>query len=193
MNLNIHIQTSILRIIILLPSSILFSCEEVVDNITEEYTVKEGKHYSTYAVEMLQSDVLTFNAYFDETAEYNLESVDQWDTNKLFGFADCNSHHHEHSARFGWRWLDGKIDIIAYCYVSGERVIEKIGETAPNTKNYYQIKLTDDAYEFTFDDETVSIQRNKPCDRGVYYLLFPYFGGNNPAPHDINIFIERIY
>lgn len=170
------------------------SCEETIDGMMEKYTIKTGKHYSTYDVELLQSDALTFYAYFDETAEYDLhDEVNQWDTNKLFGFSDCDSHHHEHSARFGWRWLDGKIDILAYCYVSGERIIEKIGETMPNTTNYYQIKLTDTEYQFTFDSETLSVPRNKPCDRGVYYLLFPYFGGNATAPHDVNIFIERIY
>lgn len=179
--------------ILLLTVLTAFSCEETVDRIIDKYTVKKGKHYSTYDVELLQSDALTFYAYFDETAAYDLESEDQWDTNKLFGFSDCNSHHHEHSARFGWRWLDGKIDILAYCYVSGERVIEKIGETLPNARNYYQIRLTDTEYQFTFDDTVLSIPRNKPCNRGAYYLLFPYFGGNDPAPHDVNVYIERVY
>ena len=80
----------------------------------------------------------------------------------------------KNSARFGWRWIDGKIDIIAYCYTSGERTIEKIGETSPNIRDYYEIGLTDTEYVFKFNTTEYRVPRNKPCDKGAYYLLFPF-------------------
>ncbi len=179
---------------ILMLGMVLLSCEERLETPFTKYTIKEGDHYATYAVELLQSDFLSFEAKFDETAIYTSSNEEnQWDTNKLFGFSDCNSLHHENSARFGWRWLDGKIDILAYCYVDGNRIIEEIGTTMPGEVNYYQISLTDSHYVFTMDDLTVNIERHKPCDIGGYYLLFPYFGGDDVAPHDIHIFIKRSY
>lgn len=186
-------KTQALRYLILtLP--LIWSCEERVDMPFETYTIKAGKHYATAKAGFLQADRLTFYATFDETAEYvTSDPENQWDTNKLFGFADCNSHHHEHSARFGWRWVEGKIEILAYCYVSGTRIIEKIGETLPHEKNYYEIRLTDSQYQFSFDGATLEVPREKPCDKGAYYLLFPYFGGNETAPHDIHIYLQQVY
>jgi len=181
-------------ILFVISTFILMDCEPTIDQPFEKYTIPAGKHYSTYKVELLQNDILSFQTKFDETAEYTSKiPVNQWDTNKLFGFADCNSFHHVHSARFGWRWLDGKIDIIAYCYVSGERIIEVIGSTQPGIVNNYEIQLLDSLYRFKFDDTVLDIQRHKPCDLGEYYLLFPYFGGDETAPHDVNIYIRRMY
>ena len=172
----------------------LLGCEEKIDLPFNKYTIKEGAHYSTHAVELLQSDILSFDAKFDETVIYTSSSEEnQWDTNKLFGFSDCNSLHHENSARFGWRWLNGKIDILAYCYVDGNRIIEEFGTTMPNEVNHYEIELTDSFYIFRLDDQVLNIERSKPCDVGGYYLLFPYFGGDDVAPHDINIYIRRSY
>lgn len=169
-----------------------WGCEPELDLPFEKYTIPEGKHYSTYKIELLQSSSLIFQATFDETAVYqSLTTENQWDTNKLFGFSDCNSMHHEHSARFGWRWLNDRIEIMAYCYVNGERIIEYIGSTQPFQTNLYEIQLTDTHYIFRFDNEILEIPRIKPCDKGAYYLLFPYFGGNESAPHDINIMLRR--
>lgn len=173
---------------------VLTGCEPTLEHPFDRYTINKGKHYATYKAEMLQADFMTFQATFDESAEYVSSSEEnQHDINKLFGFADCNAHHHDNSARFGWRWLNGQIDILAYCYVDGERVVEEIGQTMPNTTNNYEIRLTDAHYIFTLDDKTIEIDRSKPCDIGAYYLLYPYFGGDDTAPHDISIYIRRLY
>ncbi len=173
---------------------VLLSCEPVIEMPFEIYTIPKGKHYSTYKTEFLQADYLAFDAQFDESAQYiSSTEENQWDTNKLFGFADCNSHHHDNSVRFGWRWIDDRIEILAYCYVNGERIIEQIGITHPGEVNQYRIELTDTEYRLTMDSNSVSIPRTKPCDRGAYYLLFPYFGGDETAPHDISILIRREY
>jgi hypothetical protein len=172
----------------------IWGCEPIIETPFERFTIPKDKHYSTYRVELLESSSLIFNATFDESVVYECQTIEnQWDTNKLFGFSDCNSAHHENSARFGWRWINKRIEIIAYCYVNGERIIEYIGSTQPFKTNSYEIQLTDTHYIFRFDNETMEIPRAKPCDTGAYYLLFPYFGGNETAPHDIHIMINRIY
>lgn len=170
----------------------IFSCEPVYDFDYEKMTISKGSHSSRIKAELLEKNEMSFFIKFDSSAIYSSQTeVNQWDTNKLFGFSDCNSHHHQNSARFGWRWLEGKIDIMVYCYVNGERIIEKIGETDPHTENYYNITLTKDSYNFTFDGETLNVPRKNICDKGAYYTLWPYFGGNEKAPHDINIFFKN--
>ncbi len=167
-------------------------CEEEWDGY-ERFFIGEGSHTSTYRMELLDSDVLTFNAIFDSSAIYTTRlEENQWDSNKLLGFADCNDVHHQNSARFGWRWLDGKIDIMAYCYIDGERYFEKIGSTTPFSEDLYQIQLTADSYLFTFNGTQLAVPRKNKCDQGEYYMLFPYFGGDEKAPHDILIQIRRI-
>lgn len=169
-------------------------CKDPWEESFEKFTIPKGKHYSTQRVETLQNYTLTFEAYFDETAEYTTTIPEnQWDINKLFGFSDCNAHHHEHSARFGWRWIDGKIEIMVYCYADGERFAEKIGETMPGEKVRYEIVLKDQSYLLRFKGMEIEIARKRTCNQGGYYLLFPYFGGDETAPHDIHVYIKRTF
>ncbi len=167
----------------------LLACETSYYEPYQLFVLPEGKHSKVSKVQTLQSDVLSFKAIFDETAIYTSTSDEnQHDTNKLLGFSDCNSHHHDHSARFGWRWLDGQLEILAYAYVSGERIIEPIGPISLNEPSNFTLTLHDNAYVFTVNDHPeVRIARDRPCYRGIYYMLWPYFGGNEVAPHDITI------
>ncbi len=172
---------------------VLFGCESQWDYY-EDYIIPEGNHYSVYRAEALQSPYLQFWAIFDSSAIYQSAIPEnQWDINKLFGFSDCNTPHHENSARFGWRWLDNTLEIFAYCYVNGERISEKIGNATLLESQYYEIYLNADAYVFRFQDQLVSIPRAPTCDAGVYYMLHPYFGGDEFAPHTIRIQIKRNY
>ena len=172
----------------------LFACEPEWVDPFELFTIKKGDHYSTYKTELLQNHVLSFEAKFDNTVDYQTKTEEnQYDINKLFGFSDCNSHHQQHSARFGWRWVADSVEIFAYSYVNGERISELLGRTAPFQADRYQLMLTDSAYVYQFNEKEYSIPRTRSCDQGVYYLLFPYFGGDETAPQDINIYIKRDY
>jgi hypothetical protein len=84
--------------------------------------------------------------------------------------------------------LDEKLEILAYCYVSGERIVELVGDIDLNTESDYSIRLENDSYIFRLNDyPEVVIPRQKPCDQGYYYMLWPYFGGDEVAPHTITI------
>jgi hypothetical protein len=172
--------------------SLMYGCEPAWEDPYETFTIPKGKHYSTYRVELMQSEVLDFQAKFDHTVEYQTQTEEnQYDINKLFGFSDCNSHHQEHSARFGWRWVSDSVEIFAYSYVDGERISELMGRTVPYQEDNYLLSLTQDAYVYQFNDHVFEIPRKHACDQGVYYLLFPYFGGDETAPHDIHVYINR--
>lgn len=164
-------------------------CEPDWEEPYETFIIPEGKHSKGVDLQFLQTDNLTFQAIFDESAIYKSKiEENQWDINKLLGFADCNSHHHENSARFGWRWLNDSLEIMAYCYADGERITEKVGNLELNEPGYFQIQLTEDTYLFTLNTlPTVNIIRENICQQGSYYMLWPYFGGDEVAPHDIKI------
>lgn len=180
------------KIILPLAGTILLACEESYVRPEKIYTIREGHFYSTYAVEMLDRSELSFEAKFDESAVYDLGNVaDQSQTNKLLGFSDCNCLHHENSARFGWQWFNNRLEIWAYTYVFGERIEEYVGSVTLNVYHRYSILIDGDHYEFRLDDNpVVNMKRGKICDVGAYYLLFPYFGGHIPAPHEVTIAIR---
>lgn len=164
-------------------------CEPEWEDPYEQFIIPKGKHSQGIDLQFLQSNVLSFQAIFNETAIYESKIPEnQWDINKLLGFADCNSHHHQHSARFGWRWLDDNLEIFAYCYADGERMSEMIGILDLNKPGDFRLELTDDAYVFTLNHfPAVTMPRKNTCDKGAYYMLWPYFGGDEVAPHDIDI------
>lgn len=166
------------------------------DRLVRHFVINEGNHYSSPRfVETLQSDRLVFEATFDQTAVYSFDTDGFQDSkNKLLGFSDCNSQHHENSARFGWQWYNDHLEIFAYCYVNGSRVEQFMGTAELNETGRYEIAIRDDEYVFRFDDNPpVMIQRGAVCDKGMYYMLWPYFGGQLPAPHDVHVAISIIH
>jgi hypothetical protein len=172
-------------------SLFLTSCEPVPDDLfVRTFIIKKGEHYSTpRLVEALQSDRLIFTAIFDESAMYDHnDAAQQTNKNKLLGFSDCNSTHHQNSARFAWQWYNNRLEIFAYCYVDGERFENFIGTVEINEVNRYEIRLTELNYVFILNDETsVVMPRGNHCNTGTYYMLWPYFGGTLPAPQDVRI------
>ncbi|SMD35982.1 hypothetical protein SAMN04488029_2640 [Reichenbachiella faecimaris] len=174
----------------------LIACEPQWEEPFKVYKIEKGTHAPVIPkIGSMQSEVLMFTAIFDESAQYktNIEE-NQHDVNKLMGFSDCNSMHHDNSARFGWRWLDDQLEIHAYCYVNGERITAFIGTVDLNQKVSYTLQLTSTQYTFQInDEEPVFIKRGDLCDIGVYYMLYPYFGGNEVAPQDISIQIQLKY
>lgn len=169
-----------------------FSCEEK-EELFRQFVIPAGEHYSTTRlVQSLQSDNLLFEARFDASARYDFQDAGFQDSkNKLLGFSDCNSLHHENSARFAWQWFNNQLEIYAYCYVNGQRVEKFIGVVNIDELNRYELTLTDDLYIFQLNsNEPVSIERGNVCRTGIYYMLWPYFGGTLPAPHDVSIQLQ---
>jgi len=155
------------------------------------YVIPAGSHYSSQSsYKSFQDSVLKFTVRFDSSAIYtNVEASNQGDINKLYGFGEEGSHH-ENSARFGWNWENRKLNLYAYCYVAGERHSILMGEAVIGNEYNCTIRLSGDSYVFYFNNITHSIPRTLHTKVATGYLLYPYFGGDETAPHEITIHIR---
>lgn len=177
------------------------ACTDIYAPKEVEYLIPNGQHeskvqggFAADKIRTLKSTTLSFTARFDESARYDLGNDNQYDINKLIGFSDCNSLHHENSIRFGWRYSIEKnnIEIFAYAYSNAVMNFHYMGDVAIDETAYYQIQITDHAFVLQLNGEvSLEIERTANCDKGLYYMLFPYFGGDEVAPHDVSIFIEE--
>jgi len=142
---------------------------------------------------------LAYTVVFKNSCRYEIGS-DQSDINKLFGIGYF-PHHHRNSVRFGWVYNPSKNDtmeIYAYWYKDGERFSEFLCDVPINSPVYYEIEK-EYAVNFgwyfrlrvVFDKKKIggAIVTVKP--QSVGYLLRPYFGGNQTAPHNMEIWMER--
>lgn len=182
----------------------LTSCEKVEDLITESpiegspqfttttYTIKKGQHSTSNKMAPLAVTKMAFKVTFDSSAIYKTKNPEnQADINKLYGLSDCSSHHHQNSARFGWRWFNGQLEIHAYGYSAGKRSFTFITSVELNEENTYTLELTENEYIFKVKDKVISMER--ACSgTSTGYKLYPYFGGDEKAPHNITITIEDL-
>jgi hypothetical protein len=155
------------------------------------YVIPAGSHFSSQSTfKAFQDSVLKFTVRFDSSAIYsNREASNQGDINKLYGFAEEGSHH-ENSARFGWNWENRKLNLYAYSYVEGERHSYLLGEAEIGNEYNCSIRLSGNDYVFQFNNNSHSIPRAINTKTATGYLLYPYFGGDETAPHEIRIYIR---
>jgi hypothetical protein len=159
----------------------------------KSYLIKEGNHSSVVAANMVVDNQLSFLARFDSSAIYTTRKPEnQASVNKLLGFSDCSSHHHENSARFGWRWYKNNLEIFAYVYANGKRKFKKIGNAQIGKTHQYTLKNTEDAYVFLFRGQRLVMKKQCRTTKNYRFKLFPYFGGPEPAPHKIKIDIMEV-
>ncbi len=157
------------------------------------YTIKQGSHSSTtFSIRRASYTAMRFEVTFDSTAVYEtVKPNNQADINKLYGMSDGNSHHHTNSARFGWRWYNNRLEVLAYTYVNKERKFELIDTVALNKPYVYELRLEDNKYVFLLNEKRVEMPRAF-TGKGEGLLLYPYFGGDEVAPHDIKIVIREL-
>jgi hypothetical protein len=142
---------------------------------------------------------MNFVAKFDSTAIYPAVITDYnhaYDVNKLYGFSEGISNQYN-SARIGWRWLNGQLQLFAYVYVKGTLLRDPISYDPPFIKSVKigseincSIAISGNKYIFTVDG--VVVQTSRGTTSGTYsgYQQYPYFGGTLTAPHLINIYIK---
>lgn len=166
------------------------------------YTIKKNAHYASgfnfgiHKNGMQMSKTIIFN----DSCIYNLNNNNQLDINKLFGFSvGLFSSNHENSARFGWRWNveTKKIELLAYVYVSGERVNEwdmniLILSISINSQTFCTISIDGPQYKFEAINSEIggNFILMPRAGNGMGYNQYPYFGGSEVAPHDICINIS---
>lgn len=161
------------------------------------FKIKKGCHYSNNLIYKLcyllnTQDRISYNVTFDSNCYYSFNDVDDYDVNKLFGFS--LGLHHKNSARFGWNSLNGKIQIYAYCYVDGKRIIKEITSIESGKEYNFTILNKDDKFVFVITSnnlmELYQVSIPKTIEGCCGYMLWPYFGGNKSAPHNMSISIS---
>jgi hypothetical protein len=159
-----------------------------------EYTIKKGQNYADQnPFRPVDFDVLNFKVKFDSTAIYRtVDPQNQFDINKLYGFADNNEHHQKFSARFGWRWSDDALRIFAYVYNEGVVSYKELATVSIGTEISCTLKTTASEYIFTVNHVTGNMPRLSKTPKAKGYMLYPYFGGTETAPHNVKIWIKHL-
>jgi hypothetical protein len=186
---------------------LLCSCNKSIDQLIEKripakstdvgytaYTIKTGAHYADQSsYKNIETSELSFAVRFDSSAIYTTKnSENQYDINKLYGFSDNNAQHHEYSARFGWSWTNNALHLYAYVYNAGQRTMTDLGTIAIGSEAKCSIKVTGTNYQFVLNDQSTNIERSSKTPTAKGYMLYPYFGGDEVAPHTITIRIKDL-
>jgi hypothetical protein len=185
------------------------SCNKAVDEIINraieseqnstqdqfiKYSIQKGQHNaSSNTYKTVDKEELKFVVKFDSTAIYQTQLPEnQYDINKLYGFADNNADHHKFSARIGWRWSDKALRLFAYVYNDGVMESKELTNVAIGTEIFCNIKVAGNKYIFTVNDVVQEMPRNSNTPKAKGYQLYPYFGGDEVAPHDVNVWIKNL-
>jgi hypothetical protein len=172
-------------LLFILLSLFILSCNKKNSDGWSEFVIESGDHKSSSTLEYTRKKQFTFGVLFDSSAIYKtVDPVNQWDVNKLIGVSDGGLHQ-KNSARFGWRWLNNKLELIAYTHLNGNFYFEKITDLEIG-KVYDCYLFMGDDYTFICNGEVVHMTRWRNDFSNNYYL-WPYFGGDETAPHDIKI------
>ncbi len=174
-------------------------CKESELNDYHIYIINEGEHYSSHYIEFEEQNnyKLKFTAIFDYTAVYYTENtINQADWNKLYGVNDyvsvSNLTNHISSARFGWRWYNTQLQIAAYCYADGVRSSYHMASIEIGKVNTFSIEALNNQYIFTVNDVYTQTMTRGSSITSTKNMLYPYFGGDETAPHDMKIMIREI-
>ena len=176
---------------------LFMSCsKEIDDQGFRVFTIPEGKHRSGSYFNHPNDSKIKFKFILDESAEYISEVPrNQTDINKIYGFSDFGKSHFKFSIRIGWRYIP-ETDNIELCWLRHEDGVHK-GETIRNIQPDIVYDATIDIetfwYVIVINNDTTRVIRRPKGNWGLVrrYYLYPYFGGNEFAPHDITIKIKE--
>lgn len=156
------------------------------------YTIPAGAQYCEQEhFETIATQGIAFTVLFDSSAVYATKNpANQADINKLYGFSDNRAHHHSFSARFGWRWYNNRLTLHGYIYNDSLREYKELGAVAIGKPAQCAILVQKTQYAFILNGDTTTMRRTAKTERAEGYRLYPYFGGDEYAPHKITIRIK---
>lgn len=159
-----------------------------------KYTIRKGQHFTDGNVfTPVETEALKFLVHFDSSAIYQtIVAENQYDINKLYGFSDNNTQHHLYSARIGWRWSDSALRLFAYVYNNGIVSSKELSIVTIGADIDCSIAVAGSEYIFTINDQRTAMPRLSTTPKAKGYLLYPYFGGDEVAPHDVTIRIKNL-
>ncbi len=161
------------------------------------YTILKGWHFALPPFPLISwnKNVYRWKVLFNSSCVYDA-GADQEDINKLCGINYGGVHNN--SARFGWRYNkeENKIELLAYCYDSGERLntIENeksIGFLELNREYMIRMIVGLNAYFFCINGYPSLVQIKEHKNNKLGFYCRPFFGGNKSAPHTMQIKLKR--
>lgn len=157
------------------------------------FTIRQGQHYCDQnSFKSIRTSEMKFMAKFDNSAIYqSVIPENQYDINKLWGFSE-GINNATNSARIGWSWNDGALRLYAYVYANSIRYSQEITPVTIGAEITCSIKVVGSTYLFTVNGISVSLPRGLSTSQASGYQQYPYFGGNEVAPHLITIQIKSL-
>lgn len=163
------------------------------------YTIEEGNHSPNGFNFGFHSKGKTLQkkVIFYPDCIYDLnDPANQKDINKAYGYTQ-SLFSNANSGRLGWRWSieKQKIEMMGYVHIDGRDIKEWEANLFICDINPGQVldtfvsDIPGDKYLFRVNDSYLEVKRK---GSGTGYMEFPYFGGDIPAPHKINILITEI-
>jgi len=157
------------------------------------FTIRQGQHYCDQnGLKSVRTSEMKFLVKFDSSAIYQtISSENQYDINKLWGFTEGINNQYN-SARIGWSWNNKALRLYGYVHANGVRHYQEITSVTIGSDITCSIKLVDNTYLFTVNSISISLPRGPSSMQANGYQQYPYFGGNETAPHLINIMIKSL-
>ncbi len=139
---------------------------------------------------------VTGSAMFTEKSIYDLQSVDQYDWNKLTGISFNFFRPDQNALMVAWRYnvVDKDFEIAPYYNVDFARILPvepddvikvPIGQSFDFTVDYSGITLT-------YGTETVTklIPANLPTNQLTAFRIQPWFGGTSLPPNTLSLYLK---
>ena len=157
------------------------------------FTIRQGQHYCDQnSLKSVRTSEMKFMAKFDNSAIYQtLIPENQYDINKLWGFTEGFNNQYN-SARIGWSWNNDALRLYGYVYAKGVRHMQEITAISIGTDITCSIRLETNTYLFTVNGVSISLPRGLSTTQASGYQQYPYFGGDETAPHLITILIKPL-
>ena len=174
---------------------LLISCSKEVDDLGfRVYTIPAGEHSSGSFLNHPDNSRITFQFILDESAYYETEIPEnQDDVNKIYGMSDFGLRHQKYSIRLGWRYINNNLELCWLRHEEGRHSSATIRAIEPGVIYDATIDIKTFYYVIVIDNDTTLVRRRPEGNWGLIrrYYLYPYFGGNEYAPHDITIKIKE--
>ena len=156
--------------------------------VYKSYTILKGAHYCRESsIKFFSGNDINFRVKFSNSAMYKtLETENQGDVNKLYGFSE-GIDNHLNSARIGWNWQNNALRLYAYTYANGVRNCKEISTVVIGEAIDLSIGIAANKYLFKAGEIKLELPRALSSATVAGYWQYPYFGGDEVAPHTICI------
>jgi len=179
----------------------LFSCNKENADGYRVYTIDRGNHYSDGPIDKLfgnnnRAISWEWEVIFEPSCIYSESDLfnrsNYLDVNKLIGFSDCDRHHSQYSCRIGWRASGDSIELLIYKRDDNNIAFKSLKKVYSDQLVNVTLNFKDTTYISCIDGICDTLVRPCPDWSGRKYSLFPFFGGQETAPHKMKILIKEI-